>query len=64
MCFKNLKSAFFDQNINRLELEGHGHDELRNDFYKMVDVIIYHTHYFYIFRILCYDARKDDHFAL
>ena len=46
LCFKNLKSAFFDQNINRLELEGH--DELRNDFYKMVD-FIYHTDYFYIF---------------
>ena len=28
--FKNLKSAFFDQNINKLELEGH--DELRNNF--------------------------------
>ena len=54
---------FFDQNINRLELEGHGQDELRNDFYKMVDVI-YYTHYFYILRILCYGARKDDHFAL
>ena len=30
--FKNLKLVFFDQNMNRLELEGHGRDELRNNF--------------------------------
>ena len=52
VCFKSLKSAFFDQNMNRLELEGHGRDELRNNFEKWLMLYIIHT----IFTFLGYCA--------
>ena len=54
--FKNLKLVFFDQNMNRLELEGHGRDELRNNFEKWLMLYIIHT----IFSFLGYCAMARE----